>query len=149
MIAEKLGIALVTLALSATSTQAAPLPLWQLDYPVLAMGESGKMRLQIPSSAGGLGSEDYGAWSIDRETGAESGYRFIAVECPSGFRPAHFDNGAFVLCYRVDGKPHAAVEMVVHVLNVNATEGETVMKHGLAAVVDGVTTSPWRIYGVR
>jgi hypothetical protein len=134
--------------------QAQPLPVLQLDFPVLAPGEEGTMRLQIPPDNGMHNGIHYYLYAVEQvEGGVDSGYRFSYPRCPPGFRRFNFLDGEFVSCYFPVGRaPHPAGEMIVNVKNVNAPAGELVMRNGILATysfVPGGTWSPWRAYGVK
>lgn len=145
--------AAVALSSGSASAQVAPPPMWQLDYPVLAVGERGQMRIQIPASSGLANHETYYVLGVSNdEEKIDSGYRFVVLSCPPGFQSAHFGDGDMVLCGLMRPVPRPAGEMVVEITNVRGADGETVMRNGFMSVYGGVkpnTTSPWRAYGIR
>ncbi|WP_312710186.1 hypothetical protein [Stenotrophomonas sp.] len=126
-------------------------PMQQLDYPVLAVGDTGQFRVQIPAYAGGQGRVSYAAHALMPGSSVDLGYRFTAAECGEGFTPYVHYNDRGVVCSRFGEAPHAAFEMVVTVRNVGAAEGEALMPEGLGYLVYdlGSVTAPWRLYGVR
>lgn len=136
---------------AAAPVLAAPPPLVQLDFPVLAPGESGQFRVAVPAYAGGAGRASYAAHALMPGSDLDRGYRFVAATCGEGFEGrVHYEDRG-VVCSRIGQAPHAAFEMVVSVLNTGAVDGETVVEQGLRALHmdDGLTPSPWHLYGVR
>ena len=137
---------------SAVAMAQTPPPMQQLDYPVLAIGDTGQFRVQVPAYAGGQGRVSYAAHALMPGSSEDRGYRFVAVRCEdSGFTPVvHYEDRG-VVCSRIGQAPHPAFEMVVTVVNTGAADGETVMEEGLRGLVYdvGPTAAPWRIYGVR
>lgn len=136
--------------LIATPAAAAPPPPRQLDHPVLAVGDVGRFRVGVPGHAGGAGSAAHAAFALMPGSSEDRGLRFFAVECPEGFLGnVHYEDRG-VVCYRHDGAGYAPFEMVVHVLNTGATEGETLMPQGLRSLWagEGISEAAWRIYGV-
>lgn len=156
LVLNKIAAAMVIAAVASSASapafgQASPMPIWQMTYPVLTVGERGQMILQVPASYGLANSETFSVHAISRD-GRDSGYRFATVRCPPGFLPSGFGAGELVMCSMQRGVPHPAGEMIVQVTNVDAKDGETLMVDGLQAKYGGVeiaTFSPWRIYGVR
>ncbi len=128
-----------------------PPPMQQLDFPVLAVGDIGQFRVQVPAYAGGQGRVSYAAHALMPGSAEDRGYRFIAVACrDGGFTPVvHYEDRG-VVCSRIGQAPHPAFEMVVTVLNTGAANGGTVMPEGLRGLVYdvGPSAAPWRIYGV-
>lgn len=137
---------------SAVAMAQTPPPMQQLDYPVLAIGDSGQFRVQVPAYAGGQGRVSYAAHALMPGSSEDRGYRFVAVHCEDpGFTPGvHYEDRG-VVCSRIGQAPHPAFEMVVTVVNTGAADGETVMEEGLRGLVYdvGLGVAPWRIYGVR
>lgn len=142
---------LLMLAAGGIAAEPLPPPLQQVDYPVLAVGDVGQFRVQVPAYAGGKGRVSYAAHALMPGSDDDRGYRFIAVVCgDAGFTPVvHYEDRG-VVCSRIGQAPHAAFEMVVTVVNAGAADGETIMPKGLGALVYdvGSTAAPWRIYGV-
>ncbi|HYQ23393.1 hypothetical protein [Stenotrophomonas sp.] len=123
-----------------------------MDYPVLAMGDTGQFRVQVPAYAGGQGRVSYAAHALMPGSSEDRGYRFVAVHCEDpGFTPVvHYENRG-VVCSRIGQAAHPAFGMVVTVVNTGAADGETLMEEGLRGLVYyvGPSAAPWRIYGVQ
>lgn len=136
---------------SAAAAAAPVPPLQQLDYPVLAPGDIGQFRVQVPAYAGSQGRVSYAAHALMPGSDEDRGYRFIGVQCGDGFTPRVHPGERGVVCSRLGQAPHAAFEMVVTVLNVGAAHGESMMPEGLRSLIYdvGPSEAPWRIYGVR
>ncbi|SET79790.1 hypothetical protein [Stenotrophomonas indicatrix] len=143
---------LLLIASGSAGAEPLPPPMRQLDFPVLAIGDIGHFRVQVPAYAGGQGRVSYAAHALMPGSDEDRGYRFIAVACSDGgFTPVvHYEERG-VACSRVGQSPHPAFEMVITVGNTGAAEGEVVMPDGLRSLVYdvGQSRAPWRIYGVR
>lgn len=137
---------------SAVAVAQTPPPMQQLDYPVLAIGDSGQFRVQVPAYEGGQGRVAYAAHALMPGSSEDRGYRFVAVHCEDpGFTPmVHYEDRG-VVCSRFGQAAHPAFKMVVTVINTGAADGETLMEEGLRGLVYdvGPSAAPWRIYGVR
>ena len=127
-----------------------PSPIQQLDFPILAPGQTATMRLQVPAHVGGQGTVAYAAFAVDPAIGHDYGYRFGRVACPDGFDANVHPDDRGVVCYRHGNAPHPPFVMLVDVRNVAAADGETVGKAGLSAVVlyGGRRDADWYLYGV-
>ncbi|MEG2806194.1 hypothetical protein [Stenotrophomonas sp.] len=142
------GLALLMLSLTAPAN-AAPAPLQQLDFPVLAVGDTGQFRLRL--GAHPAGQVVYSAHALSGADPVGQGYRFVGVACPSGFHANvhHEDRG--VVCFRTAGPAHPPLEMVVTVYNEGAADGATRKEDGLWVIDAQGTkvTSAWHLFGVR
>lgn len=143
-------VALMLAVAPAAQAQAAPEPLQQLDFPVLARGESGQFRIQVPAHAGGEGVSAYSVHATIPGADHDTGYRFFAVDCPAGFKQNVHTGDRGVVCYLSGGVPHPPFTMTVSVRNIAAADGETRQEDGLRSVTlyGEVTRAPWFLYGV-
>ncbi|WP_411850890.1 hypothetical protein ACLB90_18885 [Stenotrophomonas sp. LGBM10] len=143
--------ALLLAAATGAHAQAAPEPLRQLDFPVLARGETGQFRVLVPAHGGGEGAVAYAVHAVMPGSGDDLGYRFPAVSCPEGFKQNVHADDRGVVCHQSGGLPHPAFTMTVTVRNVEAADGETRQDDGLRSVAlyGAVTHAPWFLYGVR
>ncbi|XFC38913.1 hypothetical protein ACEF39_001923 [Stenotrophomonas indicatrix] len=121
----------------------------QLDFPVLVLGETAPVRLQLAPHAGGLAL--YSIHMNTMDSGVVSGYQVTGVQCPSGFQFNLYRNGQGAVCYRVEDTPHAGGVMVVQVINVDATDGHTLWEEGLGFMdAHGPPQrTAWHLFGVR
>lgn len=147
-------LALIALGLSAAvpsyGETAYPLPILQLDYPVLEVGEVGFITVQVPPYAGPSGSQSYAFYMKRQNDEYDPGYRLLFAQCPRGFSPRYY-NSTEAECYRIKGGPHPAFEMVLEIENVGAVDGETYLPTAMISSIDGVgrIAAPLRLYGVR
>lgn len=150
MIRSLTGSVLLTASFAAA---ASPDPLTQLNHPVIGLGETAALEVQIPAYRGGGSS--FLAYSInlkDADNARLMGYAALAVECPVGFLTNLYDGAAGGVCYRMDTAPHAAAVMRVEILNQDAADGLTHWPEALRVTdlsVPGGVTGPLQLYGVR
>ena len=144
---------LATVLLGAPSASAdtlAPMPMMQLDFPVLAVGESGLIRLHVPAHDGWGAGPYYGVVIKEQFSDYDPGYRLTTIHCPYGYYRRNYNNieGS---CSTMESGSHAALEIVIEVQNVGAADGETFLKTGLVSNVfgNGRTFAPLRLRGVR
>jgi hypothetical protein len=144
------AVALILAVATAAQAQAAPEPLRQLDFPVLARGESGQFRVLVPAYAGGEGVSAYSVHAVMPGADHDTGYRFFAVDCPESFEHNVHAGDRGVVCYLSGGMPHPPFTMTVSVRNIAAADGETRQEEGLRSVAlyGAVTRAPWFLYGV-
>lgn len=121
----------------------------QLDFPVLALGESAPVRLQLAPHAGGLAL--YSIHMNQMGSGLVSGYEVTGVQCPQGFLSNLYREGRGAVCYRLEEAPHAGGMMVVQVVNVDAADGHTAWEEGLGFLdAHGPPRkAAWHLFGVR
>lgn len=123
-------------------------PMVQLNYPVLARGESAVLRLQLAAHPGGLAA--YSIRMQHRDNG-DSGFRVASVQCPEGFFANLYDQDLGAVCYRVDDTPHPSLEMRVRVYNAHAADGHTRWEEGLWTL-DGdaaALKTAWHLFAVE
>ncbi|MCI1053488.1 hypothetical protein MOQ26_20400 [Stenotrophomonas maltophilia] len=142
-----LGLSLL-LSLSCLPAALAAPPV-QLDFPVLALGETAPVRLQLAPHAGGLAA--YSIHMNSRYSAVVSGYEVTSVQCPPGFQSNLYGEGRGAVCYRTEDVPHAGGVMVVQVVNVDAPAGHTAWEEGLGFLdAHGPPqNAPWHLFGVR
>lgn len=121
----------------------------QLDFPVLLLGETAPVRLQLAPHAGGLAL--YSIHMNSRYSAVVSGYEVTSVLCPPGFQSNLYDEGRGAVCYRTEDVPHAGGVMVVQVVNVDAADGHTAWEEGLGFLdAHGPPqNAAWHFFGVR
>lgn len=128
---------------------AAPGALVQLNHPVIALGETAALDLQLPPHPGGLVT--YSIHTNVYASEENSGYRVLDVRCPPGFLSNVYQGNTGAVCYRVEETPHPAAEMSVTVFNEDAPDGHLEWVEGLwslDASGPAVKTS-WHLFGVR
>lgn len=126
----------------------------QLDFPVLAPGESAPVRLRLAPHVGGVALYSIHMRRIDDSdpSGYQiSGYRVTGVQCPEGFLFNLYPENQGAVCYRMEETPHAGGEMVVQVVNVDAPDGPTVWEEGLGFVDwhGPAQKTAWHFFAVR
>ncbi|MEG0185459.1 MAG: hypothetical protein RR704_18630 [Stenotrophomonas sp.] len=89
---------------------AAPDPIVQVNYPVIALGETETLRLQLSAHPGGLAGAlvTYSIHMNRLDSGHSSGYRVLEVRCPPEFLSNVYSGHAGAVCYRESGTPHPA-----------------------------------------
>lgn len=125
--------------------------LQQIDFPVLATGDTATFRVRIAAHQGGRGTVAHAAFALMPGADEDRGYRFFAVDCPAGFIANVHDEDRGVVCHRHDAAAYAEAEMAVHVRNTGAADGLTWMRGGLRSLVADVGTvdADWFLYGVE
>ncbi len=129
---------------------AAPLPMLQLDFPVLAVGEVGEVRVQVPPHDGWGGSQVYTFYMKRQFDEYDPRYRILRAACPPGFRSRNF-NETEADCARMTSGAHPAFEITLQIKNVGAEDGETLLRSALLSSINGSgnTWAPLRLYGVK
>lgn len=142
-----LGLSLLLSVSCLPAAMAAPPE--QLDFPVLALGESAPVRLQLAPHGGGLAL--YSIHMNQMDSGVASGYEVTGVQCPQGFLSNLYREGRGAVCYRLEEAPHAGGMMVVQVVNVDAADGHTAWEEGLGFLdAQGPPRkAAWHLFGVR
>ncbi len=115
----------------ASLTVGRPLPLTQLNHPVIAPGQIGTLAIRIPHYEGS--NTNYVGYSaeVTHFSPRQSGYRALAVECPPRFLSNMYSEARGAACYRNDSSPHPSAVMFVTTLNEDAPAGVTHLPEGL------------------
>lgn len=131
------------------SAHAVPDAMVQSNFPVIALGETAELNLQLASHPGGLVT--YSIHTNVYASEESSGYRVLDVCCPPGFLSNVYQGNTGAVCYRVEETPHPAGKVSVTVFNEDAPDGHLEWEEGLWSLdASGppVKTS-WHLFGVR